>query len=122
MEATMETATEAAMKTATGTATEATTETAMEEKREVKICQSCGMPMSPEQYGVNEDGSRNEKYCCYCLQDGKLGDCTLEEMVDICAPFEVEGGRCKTIEEAKTQLMQYLPTLERWKQGNNIID
>ena len=28
---------------------------------EQKICQSCGMPMSVEQYGTNEDGSGNEK-------------------------------------------------------------
>ena len=36
-------------------------------------------------------------------------------MVDFCAPFEVEGGRSKTIEEAKVMLMGYFPTLERWK-------
>lgn len=83
---------------------------------EQKICQSCGMPMSEEQYGINEDGSLNDKYCLYCYKDGKLGECTLEEMVEICAPFEVEGGRCKTIEEARAALMTYLPTLERWKQ------
>ena len=30
--------------------------------REMKICQSCGMPMQEEQYGTNKDGSRNEMY------------------------------------------------------------
>ena len=39
----------------------------------------------------------------------------MEEMVEFCAPFEVEGGRAKDLEEAKAQLMQYFPTLERWK-------
>ncbi len=39
-------------------------------KQELKICQSCGMPMQEEQYGTNQDGSRNEKYCCYCYKDG----------------------------------------------------
>ena len=39
----------------------------------------------------------------------------MEEMADFCAPFEVEGGRSKTVEEAKAGLMQYFPTLARWK-------
>ena len=32
---------------------------------EMKICQSCGMPMKEEQYGTNGDGSVNDNYCCY---------------------------------------------------------
>lgn len=83
---------------------------------EEKICQSCGMPMQEEQYGSNQDGSPNATYCCYCFKDGKYEqECTVEEMAEFCAPFEVEGGRCKTKEEAKEQLMAYFPTLERWK-------
>lgn len=83
---------------------------------ELKICQSCGMPMKEEQYGTNENGSRNEKYCTYCYQQGKFtAECTLEQMVEFCAPFEVEGGRCKNLEEARSALMKYFPTLERWK-------
>lgn len=83
---------------------------------EKKICQSCGMPMEKEQYSSNHDGSVNEKYCCYCYKDGKFEqDCTVEEMAEFCAPFEVEGGRAKTKEEAKAQLMAYFPNLERWK-------
>lgn len=83
---------------------------------EQKICQSCGMPMNEEQYGTEADGSRNEAYCCYCYKDGSFAqEYSLEEMVDFCAPFEVEGGRCKTVEEAKAALMAYFPTLERWK-------
>ena len=35
-------------------------------KQELKICQSCGMPMQEEQYGTNRDGSKNHTYCCYC--------------------------------------------------------
>ena len=85
-------------------------------KQELKICQSCGMPMQAEQYGTNQDGSSNDKYCCYCFKDGEFAQkCTVEEMVEFCAPFEVEGGRAKTKEEAKKMLMAYFPTLERWK-------
>lgn len=85
-------------------------------KQELKICQSCGMPMQEEQYGTNKDGSKNEAYCCYCFKEGEFAqNCSMEEMVDFCAPFEVEGGRAKTKEEAKAMLMEYFPTLERWK-------
>jgi len=82
----------------------------------LKICQSCGMPMQEEQYGTEKDGSRNDKYCCYCYKEGEFAqNCTVEEMAEFCAPFEVEGGRAKTKEEAKAMLMAYFPTLERWK-------
>ena len=61
-------------------------------KQELKICQSCGMPMQEEQYGTNRDGSKNHTYCCYCYKDGAFAqDCSLEEMIDFCAAFEVEG-------------------------------
>lgn len=83
---------------------------------DVKICQSCGMPMQEEEhFGKNGDGTRNETYCCYCMKDGVLGECTLEEMIDICARLDVEDGRCKTLEEAKAAEGQYLATLDRWK-------
>ena len=63
------------------------------------------MPMKEDQYGTNKDGSANSKYCCYCYKDGEFAQkCSMEEMVDFCAPFEVEGGRCKTLEEAKAIL------------------
>lgn len=83
---------------------------------DMKICQSCGMPMQENQYGTEKDGSTNDKYCCYCYKDGEfVQQCSMEEMVNFCAPFEVEGGRAKTVEEAKESLMQYFATLERWK-------
>lgn len=82
----------------------------------MKICQSCGMPMTEEEhFGKNADGTKNEEYCCYCLRDGELGECTLEQMLDICAPIEVEQGRAKTLEEARERYGKYLLTLGRWK-------
>ena len=85
-------------------------------KQELKICQSCGMPLTPEHMGREEDGTLNEHYCEWCWNNGAfLRDCTMEEMIEFCAPFEVEGGRAKTLEEAKAMLGEYFPTLERWR-------
>ena len=82
-------------------------------EQNLKICQSCGMPMQEEQYGTNKDGSKNESYC---YKDGEFAqNCSMEEMAEFCAPFEVEGGRAKNVEEAKAGLMTYFATLERWK-------
>ena len=82
------------------------------------ICQSCGMPMTEEpQFGRNADGSKNEEYCCYCMKDGKLGECTLEQMIDICAPIEVKEGICPDEDTARKKLAEYLPTLKRWQKG-----
>ena len=75
---------------------------------------SCGMPMHEE----NQFGTRNEKYCCYCFQDGHfVGNSTMEEMAKFCAKFEVEGGRAKTLEEAEKMLLEYFATLERWRKS-----
>lgn len=84
---------------------------------ETKICQSCGMPMYGDLFGTNSDGSKNETYCCYCYQNGTFKqECTMEEMVEFCARFEVEAGRCRTSEEAKERLMKEFAELKRWKQ------
>ena len=82
----------------------------------IVMSRGCGMPMQEEQYGTNKDGSKNESYCCYCYKDGEFAqNCSMEEMAEFCAPFEVEGGRAKNVEEAKAGLMTYFATLERWK-------
>lgn len=83
---------------------------------EQKICQSCGMPMTEEQYGTNGDKTPNDKYCCYCFKDGAFAqDCDMEGMIAFCAPFEVEGGRARTLDEARAGLRAYFATLERWQ-------
>ena len=49
---------------------------------EKQFCQSCGMPMdTPELFGTNADGSKNEDYCTYCFKDGKFTqDVTMEKI------------------------------------------
>ena len=76
------------------------------------FCQSCAMPMTPEQYGTNQDGTPNSDYCVYCYKDGAFtSDTTMEEMIEFCAPH-MEG---MTPEEARKMLSATLPQLKRWK-------
>ena len=89
-------------------------------EREMKFCQSCGMPLNEHVLGTNTDGSKNEDYCMYCYKDGKFtNDCTMEEMIEFCAQFvdEVNKNMEKpmTKEEYKDMMRQYFPMLKRWK-------
>ena len=60
-------------------------ETNIKMNKEMKFCQSCGMPLTEDVLGTNADGSKNEDYCMYCYRDGKfLQDCTMEEMIEHC--------------------------------------
>ena len=86
------------------------------ENMETKYCQSCGMPMNdPEaKYGTEKDGALSEDYCSYCYGDGKFTtDESLEQMVESCVPFVKDqlGGE----EAARKMMMEFLPTLKRWK-------
>jgi len=83
-------------------------------------CQSCGMPMTDDShFGNNADGEKNEDYCCYCYPDGAFpGECTMEEMIEICVPVIVENGVCPNSESARKMLTEFFPTLKRWKKQN----
>lgn len=80
------------------------------------FCQSCGMPMSaPETFGTEADGSKSEDYCCYCRKGGAFTwDCTMEEMAEFCAKAEGQP-QMGTPEETKAKLLEWFPTLKRWK-------
>lgn len=85
----------------------------------MKICQSCGMPMSkPEEFGTNADGSKNEEYCCYCWVngafDGWCKDMTLEEMIENGIRFVIEAKAAETENEARAMLKESIPKLKRW--------
>ena len=75
-------------------------------------CQSCGMPVVPEQMGRREDGTLNEHYCKWCWDNGAFTrDCTMEEMIEWCLPYMPFG----TPESNRAFLADLLPTLDRWK-------
>jgi hypothetical protein len=78
------------------------------------FCQSCGMPLEAEEsYGTNADGSKNKDFCVYCYKDGAYTNpnCTMEEMMDICAPHMPMPEA-----EARKQMLAFFPTLKRWQQ------
>lgn len=86
---------------------------------EMKLCQSCAMPMNqPDaQYGTEADGTKNADYCHYCYEDGKFTfHGTMEEMINICVPHMVSNEPGGMNEEAARSMLQgILPQLKRWK-------
>lgn len=80
-----------------------------------KYCQSCGMPMKrdPAGGGTNADGTKSGMYCGYCYQKGNFtGECTVEEMREICKGKLKEMGFPGFLTGLMTS---NLPNLERWK-------
>ncbi len=87
---------------------------------EENICQSCGMKMKHTDYGKNADGSPNKEYCKYCFPNGQFSkDETMEEMIEsnlnFLDEFNAGGGTNFTADEARAEMMKYLPTLKRWR-------
>ncbi|WP_041138630.1 zinc ribbon domain-containing protein [Beduini massiliensis] len=77
-----------------------------------KFCQSCGMPLTNEVLGTNEDGSLNQDYCKYCYAEGKFTqECTMEEMIEFCVPMMKD----MKPEEARKMMQEFFPHLKRWK-------
>lgn len=79
------------------------------------FCQSCAMPMEKdEQFGTNADGSKNNEYCCYCMQKGEFTEpnITVEQMVTKVSGIMQE---MKMPSFIINQVKTYIPTLKRWK-------
>ena len=82
-----------------------------------KFCQSCGMPMSrdPEKGGTEKDGSKTNKYCSYCYQNGNFTSPEIDtpkKMQSFCIEKMKEQGTPKIIGWIFTR---GIPKLERWK-------
>lgn len=89
----------------------------MEQNKDMKFCQSCGMPLGPgAAHGTEADGSPSADYCSYCYKDGKFaGEMTMEEMIDFCAPMMAQANPGMTEDQAKAQMHQFFPMLKRWR-------
>ena len=89
----------------------------MEQYKDMKFCQSCGMPLGPgAQLGTEADGSASPDYCSYCYKEGKFaGEMTMEEMIDFCAPMMAQANPGMTQDQAKAQMRQFFPMLKRWR-------
>ena len=85
----------------------------MEERN---FCQSCGMPLdAPESRGTEADGTLSRDYCCYCYQAGKFtADCTMEQMIEECAPMMAEHLGW-SVDQCASLMGAVLPNLTRWK-------
>jgi hypothetical protein len=81
-----------------------------------KNCQSCGMPMKKDEKGggCNADGTKSNKYCSKCYDNGKFTrpDMTVEEMKDLVKGKLKEFGFPGFIASFFTM---GIPKLERWK-------
>lgn len=87
-------------------------------KNQVKLCQSCGMPLDkdPNNGGTNADKSKSNIYCSYCYKDGKFLDegISLQEKIEKNVQIAVK--RMNIPEnEARRMAENLLPKLERWK-------
>ena len=93
----------------------------------MKFCQSCGMPLTEEVLGTNQDGSKNEEYCMYCYREGKfLQDCTMDEMIEHCSQFVGDfnqgNGTHISREEYIGQMKMYFLHLKRWRKELTVGD
>ena len=85
------------------------------------ICQSCGMNLERDiDKGTNQDESESEEYCSFCYQHGKFAqDITMEEMIELnlrdLDEWNKSVGLHLTKQEARAELMKYLPALKRWR-------
>jgi hypothetical protein len=85
-------------------------------ENEISICQSCSMPMTKdEDFGTDEDGSKNWRYCKYCFQDGDFTDSitSKEEMIQKLVNMAGKMGKSK--EEAEKMANEIIPKLKRWE-------
>ena len=84
------------------------------------ICQCCGMPLEDELVGRDADGALNEDYCKWCYADGTYTYSDMDELINICIPHMVQQGF--TEEQARAHMKEILPTLDYWKNHNELSD
>lgn len=86
---------------------------------EQRFCQSCGMPMGGDElHGTCADGSKSADYCVYCYRNGTFTyEGPMEGMIEMCVPHMTAAHQEMTEEKARAMMLEFFPTLKRWKQG-----
>ncbi len=84
------------------------------------FCQCCGMPLTDEILGRDQDGSLNEEYCQWCYADGTYTYNDMDDLIRVCVPNMVQQGF--TEEQARSYLKQTLPQLDYWKRHEELGD
>jgi len=81
-----------------------------------KLCQSCGIPLTIENKGLNTDKSPNEDYCHYCFHNGEFTEPKLTLELQIKKLTEMAVSKLNLSEkEALDMAKTTLPLLKRWK-------
>ena len=77
-------------------------------------CESCGMILTPVDYGSDADGSKDKHYCKWCYEQGKYTyETTMDAMIEDCAPRLAENTGMSR-DEAVSLMGAVLPHLKRW--------
>lgn len=77
-------------------------------------CESCGMLLTPSDYGTANDGKPTSHYCKWCYEQGEYTyETTMEAMIEDCAPRLAENTGM-THDEAVSLMGAVLPHLKRW--------
>ena len=79
------------------------------------ICQSCGMPMSWEEFGTNSSGVKTTEYCRHCFRNGRFIDrgITMEGKIRKNIEIAVKMGMPE--DKARALAEKTIPKLKRWK-------
>lgn len=79
-----------------------------------RYCESCGMILTPADYGSDADGFKDEHYCKWCYEQGKYTyETTMDAMIEDCAPRLAENTGMSR-DEAVSLMGAVLPHLKRW--------
>lgn len=82
----------------------------------IRICQSCGMPMSrTDDFGTEVDGGLSADYCTHCYRNGVFTypDATVDDMAAISGPIMAQIYSIP-LEKAKAFSREQLSCLKRW--------
>ena len=91
-----------------------------EKLKEVKICQSCGMPItgSHSRFRARETDGSGSIYCVKCYKEGRFvhPDAGISDMVERGVPHLA---RRIGADAARVELKRLIPTLRRWQSGTD---